>query len=334
MDNRSNNDFTTSIREGKLSILEHFWKYSDDNMFIVALDEDNDFVVEDINPAQIRNFNIKTELFCGVKLQHLLEEQVFTCVEARYRKCLQQNTPLVYDETLVLEGKTRYWNTMIIPVTDSADGKIRIFGIARELTALINTKNALATLNAKLEQTIASRTHELEISNAKLKEQALTDTLTQVGNRRYFFKFAECLFEKAEQQSQPVSLIYLDLDDFKQLNDIHGHLAGDAVLRELAIRLKDSIRQSDVLSRFGGEEFVIMLAFTCSQVAIERAREILDIICYTPFIFENKSLPITSSIGVATITPSGNNDLDTLIKCADKALYHAKRNGKCRVELY
>ena len=335
MKNQNNNDkFTTSIREGKLSILEHFWKYSADNMFIMVLDEDNDFVVEDFNPAQLQNFDFDPSLSCGVKLKHMIEEQVYNNVEARYRQCLEQDTPLVYDETLIVEGKTRYWNTMIIPVADSADGKIRIFGISRELTTLINTKNALATLNAELEETIASRTHELQLSNAKLKEQAFTDTLTQIGNRRYFFQHAEELYNSARQRGLPVSIIYLDMDDFKNLNDSYGHLAGDAVLRKLAARLKNAIRQSDILGRFGGEEFVILLPFTDSKIAAERAGDILEIISETPFVFEGHPLKVTSSIGVATILPADNNNLKTLIKQADSALYNAKGKGKNRVELY
>jgi len=223
---------SSPIQAGKLSILEHFWRYSSDNIFIVALDDDDDFVVEDINPAQAKNLRIVAD-YQGKKLKQLVSGDASTAFESNYRQCLAQATPLIYDESIEVNGRVAHWNTMIIPVLDAGDGKARIFGIAREMTALIEAKRSLANINQDLEQVIAERTMELQQSNQKLKAQsqrleqiAYLDPLTQIGNRRHFFMLAEAAFSQAQLNERRVSIIYADLDDFKRLNDTLGH-AGD-----------------------------------------------------------------------------------------------------------
>ncbi len=325
--------FITSVREGQLSILESFWEHSEDNMFIVSLDEENDFFLEHINPAQKRALQIESHHFNGAKLKHLLEKTDCKRIESIYRNCLEKNQPLTYHETAVSNNKTSYWNTMIIPIMESDDGKIRIVGISREMTELINTKNALDTLNAELEQNILARTQALETLKKQLEIQAYTDVLTRVGNRRYFFQQAEALFQKAQQSRQPVSLLYLDIDNFKALNDLYGHLSGDDVLQEFAFRLKTRSRHTDVLARFGGEEFVVLLPDTDKQTAVGQAENILTAIAHIPFISDGNILSVTTSIGVSTMIPDNKETIKTLIKRADQALYTAKKEGKNRVAL-
>ena len=123
-------------------------------------------------------------------------------------------------------------------------------------------------------------------------------------------------------------MIY-DLDHFKAVNDTYGHLAGDRVLKETAQRVKKAIRPYDLLGRYGGEEFVILMTeIDKANVAAATERIRLDV-CKAPVVFEGKEIPITASFGIAYAAPV--NDMTTAIKCADEALYQAKDGGRNRV---
>lgn len=264
---------------------------------------DTDYVVEDINPSQIRTFGIKTK-YKGQKVKNILDVETTKAVEARYNACIEENIPHTYDETLIADGELRHWNTMIIPVLDSCDGKSRIFGIAREMTALINAKESLAAINKGLEQAITERTMELQESNKKLKEQAYKDPLTNIGNRRYFFEHAGLQFNAAKDEQQPVSIIYADLDNFKQLNDTYGHIAGDLILQLFVERIDSLLGHSDIFARFGGEEFVILLPGADKNIARHKANQILTSINNNNFSIPKKNIQVTSSFGLATLMPT------------------------------
>lgn len=293
---------------------------------------DTDYVVEDINPSQIRTFGIKTK-YKGQKVKNILDVETTKAVEARYNACIEENIPHTYDETLIADGELRHWNTMIIPVLDSCDGKSRIFGIAREMTALINAKESLAAINKGLEQAITERTMELQESNKKLKEQAYKDPLTNIGNRRYFFEHAGLQFNAAKDEQQPVSIIYADLDNFKQLNDTYGHIAGDLILQLFVERIDSLLGHSDIFARFGGEEFVILLPGADKNIARHKANQILTSINNNKFSTPKKNIQVTSSFGLATLMPTQDSVLQNLIRSADEALYKAKRKGKNRIEI-
>lgn len=329
-----------AIQEGRLSILDYFWKHSGDSVFIVIIDQDGDFAVEDFNPAQARMF-MTNDTLKGKKLKDLFDRPTYTKLFERYTDCIDRNQPATYEENHVIDGKTRYWNTMLIPMIDSIDGNIRVFGISRELTQLVDAKEALATINQGLEQAITKRTLELQQSNEKLKkqsrkleEQAYIDPLTQIGNRRHFFKRTGTLIDSPKANNLTVSLIYIDLDDFKAINDTHGHSAGDKILTEFVNRVKGHSLNTDIFSRFGGEEFILLMPNTSLATANEKAQKILQSISMEPFIIDGKDINVTSSIGVAEGNFNDNFNLDALISNADKALYSAKMNGKNRVEVY
>lgn len=164
-------------------------------------------------------------------------------------------------------------------------------------------------------------------------ELAIVDPLTKLHNRRYFQNQLQALLHESKPRSVPVSLAVIDIDHFKSVNDTHGHDVGDEVLRETAERLRKVVRGIDILARFGGEEFVIVMpdteAFAAGRVA-ERLRAAIE---KKPFACSGgKSLSLTVSIGVAA-TPDGSGDVETLFKAADDALYAAKRGGRNRVQL-
>jgi len=163
-------------------------------------------------------------------------------------------------------------------------------------------------------------------------EMAITDALTGLFNRRYMENHLATLVEQAKARGKPLSVLVLDIDYFKSINDTHGHDAGDEVLREFALRVKRSIRGIDLACRAGGEEFVIVMPETDMAVAAMVAERLRRRIAAEPFIIDQGagSVPVTLSIGIAALR--GRDDTaPQLIKRADRALYQAKRDGRNRV---
>jgi diguanylate cyclase (GGDEF)-like protein len=153
------------------------------------------------------------------------------------------------------------------------------------------------------------------------------DGLTQTYNKRYFLETLEREISRAARYQRALSLIMFDLDHFKNVNDTHGHLAGDYVLKHLAQVIANRIRREDVLARYGGEEFSIILPEIERDNAVFFADKIRRLVERTPFTFENRTLPITISVGVATWAPDVTNPAD-LIRRADERLYEAKAAGR------
>ncbi len=175
------------------------------------------------------------------------------------------------------------------------------------------------------------------ISNELLKYIGLTDALTGVYNRRYIDRRLPEEAARARRHGHALSCLYLDIDHFKQVNDTLGHLAGDEVLRETAHRIKTELRQSDALARFGGEEFVALLANTDLNSAMVVAERIRASVANTLFaISHSNPIPISISIGIASLTDNDRHEsIETiavqLLAKADHALYEAKEGGRNRV---
>ncbi len=163
-------------------------------------------------------------------------------------------------------------------------------------------------------------------------EMAITDALTGLHNRRYMETHLGTLVEQAASRGKPISVLILDIDFFKSVNDTYGHDAGDDVLREFAIRLRKSIRNIDLACRFGGEEFVVVMPETDLGVATAVAERLRRRIATEPFPIqqEMRLLDVTISIGIAGLAGAEDNAA-AMLKRADQALYRAKRDGRNRV---
>jgi len=163
-------------------------------------------------------------------------------------------------------------------------------------------------------------------------EAAITDSLTGLHNRRYMESHLGTLVEEAAARGKPLSLLILDIDYFKSINDNYGHDAGDDVLREFATRVRKSIRGIDLACRHGGEEFVIVMPETDMAVAGVVAERIRRRIAGEQFPIQKGSgaIDVTISIGIAALQ-SADDTADTILKRADQALYRAKRDGRNRV---
>ncbi|MBV9521914.1 MAG: diguanylate cyclase, partial [Alphaproteobacteria bacterium] len=162
---------------------------------------------------------------------------------------------------------------------------------------------------------------------------ALTDPLTGLYNRRYVAAHLEGLMNRAGEVAKGPALLMFDIDRFKLVNDTYGHLAGDAVLCELASRAQHHVRSFDLVGRYGGEEFLVLMPETNLQAALVVAERLRLAIAEAPFILSElgKELPVTVSIGVATTLEHGDSPTD-LLRRADEALYAAKNGGRNRVE--
>ncbi len=169
--------------------------------------------------------------------------------------------------------------------------------------------------------------HILSKAKQSAELMALTDELTGLNNRRAFFEHGQTLSNFCERNQLPMSVVMIDADHFKQINDRHGHAAGDAVLRNLAGQLKRSLRKSDVCGRMGGEEFAMLLLNTPLAEATALAERFCQSYAAAPTRDDGAEIANTVSIGVA----SGGYDIDHLLHCADEALYQAKGAGRNRV---
>ncbi len=165
---------------------------------------------------------------------------------------------------------------------------------------------------------------------SELQNLATTDNLTKVNNRRYFFELAELEFARGRRYGRNLAVILLDADGFTQLNESHGHEIGDRVLRLIASTCRANLRHFDIIGRYGGEDFVVMLPETALNVAADVADRLRKAVDSMVIETHSGELRVTVSLGVAIATPDVP-DLATLINRADMALYEAKRSGRNRV---
>jgi two-component system cell cycle response regulator len=164
-------------------------------------------------------------------------------------------------------------------------------------------------------------------SNRRLEEISRTDALTGIGNRRSFDEELANRFEHARRYGRPLTLVMIDIDHFKEVNDTFGHQTGDAVLQRIARVLQQTTRQSDFVARFGGEEFVVLLPETALLEGLQVAEKIRAAVAA-----DDLQPRVTVSAGVATMPHPHVDSPDALIAAADGALYRAKESGRNRVE--
>ena len=169
------------------------------------------------------------------------------------------------------------------------------------------------------------------VFHEELYKMAIIDPLTGIFNKRYLSDRMKDEFGHALRTESPLTLLMIDIDHFKKINDTHGHPAGDIVLQRLALVAKSVVRGDDIFARFGGEEFCMLLRNTDPVGAKILAERLRNLIQGTRFEFEDKEIPVTVSIGAATLKDGNFTDADTLLKAADDALYISKESGRNRV---
>jgi len=222
------------------------------------------------------------------------------------KQVFETNQKVVIEESVLnMQGNERHYISTKIPMSLSDKERVLI-GFSTDVTELYQLKE-------------------------QFKKQANTDPLTKLYNRRYFIEHAEREFSRAQRSEEPLSIISLDLDYFKKVNDQYGHLAGDKVLKQVAEQLQSLSRQEDVLARIGGEEFSMLLINTSPQDALiaaericsEQANHLIEIDTET-------TINVRVSVGVAT-RMSCDLTFEQLFRRSDNALYQAKSQGRSRV---
>lgn len=185
---------------------------------------------------------------------------------------------------------------------------------------------------AKLAALVRDRTRELEQSREEMRIRALKDALTGCWNRGATMEIIEREIGKCERSGDSLALVLLDLDFFKRINDTHGHLAGDAVLVEVARRLRAAVRPYDAVGRYGGEEFVMVLPGLKLPADAGRIDALRDVVRTEPVdIGDGKTLAVTASFGVVSFAPGAARDTAGLVGRADAALYRSKNEGRDRI---
>jgi len=173
---------------------------------------------------------------------------------------------------------------------------------------------------------------QLLAAREALREQATHDGLTGLLNRTAILEMLHKELARASREGHALSLLMVDIDRFKQVNDTHGHAAGDAVLREAASRMREAVRSYDGVGRYGGEEFLIVLPGCDGDSAVFQAERVRDTVAASPFFTGQHSIAVTCSIGASSRAVPCETDGETLLREADLALYGAKGHGRDRVE--
>ncbi len=187
------------------------------------------------------------------------------------------------------------------------------------------------TENDRLQRALTESNRELHAQRAELETLATSDPLTGLLNRRAFDRLAEHDLALARRQGTALSLLMVDLDHFKAINDRFGHATGDEVLRVVAARMAGSVRKTDRVARFGGEEFVLLLPDTSRRNAAHLAEKLRATVGAERV--PGLDAPLTASVGVACVAPGVAVDLHALVRQADQALYRAKEAGRDRIDV-
>jgi diguanylate cyclase (GGDEF)-like protein/PAS domain S-box-containing protein len=277
----------------------------------------------------------------GYSREHLRGRSVLEFMTPEYRaevvhhteKRGSANDPLAHPGPIRHEGEffrqdgSRWWiETVSVPVFDDDGVHIGYFGITRDANERKRAERALVEANRQLEVQLR---HIREL-HEQMREQASRDELTGVHNRRHFVEVAERELELAHRQGSTLSLVMMDIDHFKNVNDAHGHPTGDVALKAVGSMLGNSKRSGDLACRLGGEEFAVLLVGMGHQGAMERAETWRSTLAGMALPTDGATLRLTASFGVATF-PAQAANLVELMKVADARLYRAKALGRDRV---
>jgi two-component system, cell cycle response regulator len=220
-------------------------------------------------------------------------------------------------------------NLYVILITARIQERDRIVGLDAGADDYITKPFSLSELVARIR--VGSRAVQYQ---KQLEHQTQTDSLTGLYNRRAFEKRLAEEFERARRHDHPLSLLMLDVDNFKNVNDTYGHSGGDAALVKISEVLRAATRQSDFPSRFGGEEFVLILPETNDENAAIVAERVLCEIRSSVFSANQTCFSLTISVGISSTTIRPYVNANEMIEDADRALYKAKHSGKDRVEIF
>jgi diguanylate cyclase (GGDEF)-like protein/PAS domain S-box-containing protein len=232
-------------------------------------------------------------------------------------------------EIRLQHDSSRYLDLRMTPIFDEKDQLSGRIIVSRDITERKQVEKDLVYANDRLHTQLI----EIGLLQEQLREQAIRDPLTNLFNRRYLDETLERELARAEREKYPLCIVMMDLDHFKDVNDVYGHEAGDVVLRSLAEKVVHQCRHGDFVCRYGGEEFVLVMPNICLDVTSRRARELHQNIEGMNIPYGRFNLSTTISMGIACY-PTHGTTKGELLRAADKALYRAKHSGRNCVTVY
>ena len=280
-----------------------------------------------VNKMTTKLFNLKEKEIIGSSTDLLLGKEESKAFRELDDKILIQKKVIRGIEKLTTNNGDLFYWTVKAPLFDEDEKFSGIIGMSTDISEQKNLEHKLEETNSELQFKI----DEITQLQATLWEQATQDPLTQLFNRRYFNEIAHKEIIKCERNKKPIALLLLDADFFKKVNDNFGHNTGDNVLVRLSQIMIDQCRRTDIVCRFGGEEFVILMPEASQDIAFERAENIR--ITYEKEVTKMLTSHTTISIGIA-MWDQNLMDLEGLTKAADQAMYQAKHNGRNQVIVY
>ncbi|MGM0429238.1 MAG: diguanylate cyclase domain-containing protein [Pseudomonadota bacterium] len=316
------------------SELQHFFEQLYEkslNPFWIAEVKDDDFIIVIANPAAQR---LEPEQVPGASIRRLANKIGAADEMLKgYYQAIASGNSVQFEQRPIVAEKEYLFRTLIVPIKNSAGEITHIWGSAHNLTDFLDPQKELLAINKLLDEKVRERTQQLDEVVQELERISCTDDLTSLPNRRHFDKQLKQAIVECNANELPLSLIYMDIDFFKQFNDKYGHAAGDACLKSVADTLNDfNDGERTLVARYGGEEFVVLLANTDEVRAKSTAKTILRSVESLSVSIGNRVENVTISAGVAS-SLSSSHDSDALLKAADDALYRAKEKGRNCVEV-
>ena len=287
---------------------------------MLVLDPQNRVV--DANPAARKLLGNKVDIRIGKFVGEIFEPW------PELKNIFTNNNPNVRSETNFEDMRGGYIEISLAPVFDWRNQLTGQFVVLRDITDKKRTQDELERVNENLRLQLA----EIETLQKNLNERAIRDSLTGLYNRRYLDETLERELARAQRDKYDISLWMIDIDHFKRLNDNHGHKAGDRFLKFLATFLEERVRHGDIVCRYGGEEFLIIMPTVHKIDAQHRAEKLCSEFNNFAVKYENIDLHSTISIGVATYPLDGSN-ADEIVSAADTAMYAAKQAGRNTVRV-
>jgi len=279
-----------------------------DIVYLIDVLPDGGFRFASVNARFLAATGLESSQVIGRCLEEVIPPSSLDLVQAHYAKAIADRQPVHWEEESHYPAGTKIGEVMVAPVFDATGRCVQLVGTVHDIT-------------------------ERRANEERLHRLAHFDALTGLSNRRHFYAALEKEAAVVQEHGGGVALLYLDLDRFKHVNDTHGHAMGDELLRQASERLLACVRDSDVVGRFGGDEFGVVAKIAGdSGDAAALARQVIDAM-QPPFAIAGDRVVATASIGIA-VCPDDSCDAETLMRYADTAMYHAKAAGRNAYRFY
>lgn len=296
---------------------------------LVAIVDDDPVQIDKIT-AKLASAGINVNVFATI-------DALFESSKTKDYSVVMVSTTLRANDGLqfssILRSDDKFRHTPILIIVDESDEHTLIRGLEIGVNDYIISPVEVNEMLARTITQIRRKNYQDELKENYLSslQQSVTDVLTGLYNRRYFESHIRTMLSNSNFAPQTLAVLMLDIDHFKKVNDTYGHQSGDVVIQEVANRLRQSLRLTDLSARYGGEEFVIILPSTDLELAANVAERIRSSVESSPFNIpsEPKQINCTVSIGVSCLNTG--DDLDALVARADKALYKSKESGRNKV---